>query len=50
MGEKEIAKMALVAVDKPNDSSTHVKLQQRILDEDAYLEVCWNQHYTKVKC
>jgi len=31
--------MALMVVDKPPDTSTQTKPQQRVLDEDTYIEV-----------
>jgi len=40
MAANEIGKMALMVVDKPVDSITQTKPQQRVLDEDTYLEVC----------
>jgi len=39
MATQEIGKMALMLVDKPDDSNTQTKPQQRVLDEDTYLEV-----------
>ena len=39
MATKEVAKMTLMVVDKPRESSTQTKPQQRVLDEDTYLEV-----------
>jgi len=38
MAKKEVDKMALMVVDKPDDSSTRTK-PLHVLDEDTYLEV-----------
>ena len=39
MATAEVGKMALMVVDKPPDTSMQTKPQQRVLDEDTYLEV-----------
>jgi len=39
MAMKEVGKMAVMVVDKPDDSSSQTKPQLRVLDEDTYLEV-----------
>jgi len=39
MAAKEDEKMALILVDKPDDTSTHTKRELHVLDEDTYLEV-----------
>jgi len=39
MAKKEVGMMAIMTVDKSDDSNTLKKPQQRVLDEDTYLEV-----------
>ena len=46
MAAKEVGKMALMVIDKPDDSSTQTKPQLRVLDEDTYLEVGYYNVYT----